>query len=95
MRSKRPVILSGAILAVVAFVAFFWNAAPVEPEEAQAVAVAKQEVRQSGWKYSWVDKVERDGEQWRVSLVRFPPTFGGHATLVTSNGVVVKYFRGK
>lgn len=95
MRSKRATILSGVVLTLTLVVAFHWNSAQVDPDEARAIAVAKQEVRRKGWKFSRVSQVEKDGEQWRVSLVRFPPTFGGHAIVVTTNGEVAKYIGGK
>jgi len=95
MRSKRAINLSGAILALIVVGAFYWNSAQIDPDEAQAIAAAKQEVHRKGWKLSRVSRVEKDGEQWRVSLVQFPPTFGGHATVVITNGEVARYIGGK
>lgn len=94
MRSKRAIILAAVILTLMV-VASRWNSAQVDTDKAQAIAIAKQEVDRKGWAFSRVSRVEKDGEQWRVSLVRFPPAFGGHATVVITNGEVARYIGGK
>lgn len=58
-----------------------------------AVRVAKQKV---GWSIALIDGVELENGVWKVDLMRFPPELGGHATVfVSTNGEVLKHYRGK
>ena len=61
--------------------------------ERMAVRVAKQQV---GWSITFVDDVQLKNGLWEVDLRRLPPELGGHATvLVSTNGEVIKHYRGK
>lgn len=61
--------------------------------ERMAVRVAKQQV---GWNIALIDEIKLENGIWKVDLIRFPHEPGGHATVhVSTNGEVVKHYRGK
>lgn len=61
-----------------------------EKDKAQAVAAAKEEMRQRGWTELELQDARFDNGCWRILLWRLPKVPGGHATVEVSRDGKVK-----
>ena len=91
---KKIIIISIMLVgALVIFVLF--STLAITGEERAARSLARQEARNRGWSFAIVKSSANESNRWVVQIERFPPEFGGHATVEISDGKVIKYRPGK
>lgn len=91
-RAALVLLCAGVLLSLV--FSLWPNRALPEGSEPM-IAAAKAEARRRGWDYSSVTHVRLINGVWNIELQRYPPSYGGHATVrISQEGTILSFAAG-